>query len=62
MGRLTPAQQRVFERMLHGETSCEIGRRLKISANTVRNHIKVIYAAYRVRSHPKLLVKVLGKR
>jgi DNA-binding NarL/FixJ family response regulator len=54
---LTPAQQAVFELLLHGRGTDEIARTLGRSAFTVRNHIKAIFKAYQVSSRSALIVK-----
>lgn len=54
---LTPMQQRVFAMICSGLSTDAIAERLGRSRNTVRNHIKLIFKAYDVRSRSALVAK-----
>lgn len=56
---LTGAQRRVLRRLLRGESSVEIAAALDCSKWTIRNHTKAVLAAHGVRSHPKLMAKLM---
>jgi DNA-binding CsgD family transcriptional regulator len=55
--QLTPMQQRVFDMICAGLSTDAITDRLGRSRNTIRNHIKVIFKAYEVRSRSALVAK-----
>lgn len=55
---LPPMQQRVFEQLCQGLSTAEIAKNLGRSEFTVKNHIKLIFKAYHVRSRAALLAKV----
>lgn len=55
---LPPMQRRVLEEIQAGHDTAEIARRLGRSAHTVKNHIKMIFKAYKVNSRPALLAAV----
>ncbi len=55
--QLTPMQQRVFNMICAGLATDAIAERLGRSRNTVRNHIKLIFKAYDVRSRAALVAK-----
>jgi DNA-binding CsgD family transcriptional regulator len=52
---LTPAEARIVEALLHGQTVAMIAASLTVSVNTVRHHIKKIYGKIEVRSREELL-------
>ncbi|MDP9024989.1 MAG: helix-turn-helix transcriptional regulator, partial [Candidatus Eremiobacteraeota bacterium] len=62
VGRLTAAQTEVYRLLLRGLTTAEIATERGSSESTIRNHIKVIFKVFRVRSRPALLAaaSVLG--
>ncbi|MBV9270405.1 MAG: hypothetical protein JO165_04880 [Candidatus Eremiobacteraeota bacterium] len=55
---LPPMQRRVLEEIQAGHDTAEIARRLGRSSHTVKNHIKMIFKAYKVSSRPALLAAV----
>lgn len=55
--RLTPAERAVLAELLSGKSAKAIARGLGRSPYTVINHTRSIYAAFGVRSRPKLLVR-----
>ena len=57
---LTPAEQRVFTRLLGGLSEKQIALKLELSCHTVHNHIKKIYRAYRVNSSRELLARFIA--
>ena len=54
---LTPVQERVFKLLCAGKSTGEIASSLERSPFTVRNHMKLIFKAFRVKSRPALLVE-----
>jgi DNA-binding CsgD family transcriptional regulator len=58
---LPPMQQRVFEELCRGLSTAEIARNLGRSQYTVKNHIKLIFKAFGVRSRAALIAKVAGR-
>lgn len=59
---LPPMQRRVFERLCEGLSTAEIARQLQRSEYTVKNHIKLIFKSYGVKSRAELLAKVARSR
>lgn len=57
---LTPAEQCVAEHLFNGNTAEETARRLRVSLETVRTHIKRTYAKLGVSSREALLRKLRG--
>ena len=57
---MTTAESRVASMMISGATAEEIARALNISVETVRSHIKHIYAKTGVSSREALLSKLIG--
>lgn len=57
---MTQAESRVASMMIAGATAEEIARSLGISVETVRSHIKHIYAKTGVSSREALLSKLIG--
>lgn len=55
---LPPMQQRVFEELCKGYSTAEIAKNLNRSEYTVKNHIKLIFKAFGVKSRAALLVAV----
>ncbi len=58
---LTKAQRAVYELLVLGKSTAEIAEQQKRSEFTVRNHIKVIFKAFGVRSRPALLARASGR-
>jgi DNA-binding CsgD family transcriptional regulator len=54
--RLTPRQHQVLELLAHGRSTAEIAQALQITEDTVRNHIRYLLAALRVRSRLEAVV------
>ena len=52
---LGDAQRRVLDLLMTGLSEKEVARHLKISQNTVHNHVKAIYKIMGVNSRPELL-------
>jgi DNA-binding CsgD family transcriptional regulator len=58
---LPPMQQRVFEELCRGLSTAEIAKNLGRSQYTVKNHIKLIFKAYGVKSRAALIARVSGR-
>ncbi len=58
---LTAAQQRVLVELLAGLSEKAIAAKLDLSKHTVHNHIKAIYAEYRVNSRSELLARFITR-
>jgi len=56
--QLTPAEYRVLGEMIDGRTADAIARLMKLSIETVRSHIRHIYAKMRVSSREELFSKI----
>ncbi|WP_405218546.1 LuxR C-terminal-related transcriptional regulator [Agrococcus sp. Ld7] len=52
--RLTDREREVTQRLLHGTPTAEIARELWISTETLRGHVKAVYAKLGVSSRPEL--------
>lgn len=59
---LPPMQRRVFEHLCEGLSTAQIARQLDRSEYTVKNHIKLIFKTYGVKSRAELLAKVALRR
>jgi DNA-binding CsgD family transcriptional regulator/tetratricopeptide (TPR) repeat protein len=59
---LPPMQRRVFDHLCEGLSTAQIARQLDRSEYTVKNHIKLIFKAYGVKSRAELLAKVALRR
>lgn len=57
---VSPREWQVLERLRSGLRVATIARELRISPNTVRNHLKSIYRKLGVRSQTELLEKLQG--
>ena len=57
---LTPAQRRVLDGFLDGNTEKEIATRLELSQHTVHTHAKAIYRAYCVSTRAELIARHLS--
>ena len=58
--RLTPAQRRIAQHMLHGMTEREIANRISRSQHTVHEHVKAIYRGWNVRSRSEFMAAWLS--
>lgn len=56
--QLTPKQTLVLMRMISGESGDDIARAMQISVETVRTHVRDVYAKLRVSSREELFVRV----
>lgn len=56
--QLTPKQTEVLTRMISGESGEDIARAMRISVETVRTHVRDVYAKLRVSSREELFVRV----
>jgi DNA-binding CsgD family transcriptional regulator len=56
---LTYRERQVLQRVIAGEPSAEIAAQLHISANTVQDHLKAIFAKVGVRSRGQLVAQLL---
>ncbi|HKU67390.1 MAG TPA: helix-turn-helix transcriptional regulator [Candidatus Baltobacteraceae bacterium] len=59
---LPPMQHRVFEELRRGLSTAEIARNLGRSEYTIKNHIKLIFKAFGVKSRAALIAKVSRPR
>lgn len=59
---LTAAQERVLALLLGGLAEKTVAAQLDVSPHTVHNHVKRIYAAYRVNSRSELLSRFVARR
>jgi len=57
---LTPAQRAVYELLLRGLSTAQIAAEQQRSEFTVRNHVKVIFRAFGVKSRPALIARAMG--
>lgn len=55
---LPPMQQRVFEELCRGLATAEIAKNLGRSEYTIKNHIKLIFKAFGVKSRASLIARV----
>lgn len=56
--QLTPKQTQVLIRMISGEAGEDIAKAMRISIETVRTHVRDVYAKMRVSSREELFVRV----
>jgi DNA-binding CsgD family transcriptional regulator len=56
--QLTPKQTQVLVQMISGESGEDIAKALRISVETVRTHVRDVYAKLRVSSREELFVRV----
>jgi DNA-binding CsgD family transcriptional regulator len=56
---LTYRERQVLQRVIAGEPSAEIAAQLHISANTVQDHLKAIFAKVGARSRGQLVAQLL---
>jgi DNA-binding CsgD family transcriptional regulator len=56
--QLTPKQTHVLIRMVSGESGEDIAKAMRISVETVRTHVRDVYAKMRVSSREELFVRV----
>ena len=59
--RLTNREEEIAEMLATGLTAKEIGRRLKISSETVRSHTRNIYLKLRVKNKVELAGKMFRR-
>ena len=59
---LTPHEARIVQMLAEGDSYQEIGDRLGITINTVRNHIRRIYEKLQVHTKSKAVSKALRQR
>lgn len=59
LGRLSPAERRVFDLALDGRSTQAIAAELVLSEATVRSHLTRIYAKLEVRGRLELLARVV---
>jgi DNA-binding NarL/FixJ family response regulator len=58
LARLSQRERQVAELLAGGKTAKDVAAALGLSANTVRNHVKSIFAKLRVHSQVELLIKL----
>jgi len=58
---LSPAQKRVFDRLLTGLSEKEIAVVMGISHHTVHNHVREIYSRLGVKSRAELMARLLTR-
>jgi DNA-binding CsgD family transcriptional regulator len=54
---LPPMQAKVFEMLCRKKTTAEMAQELGLSQHTVRNHLKAVFKAYRVKSRSALVAE-----
>lgn len=59
--RLSPAELRVLDQLIHGLSNRDIAKRLFISVETVRSHIKNILAKFKVSSRTEAVSRALNE-
>ena len=52
---LTPAQRRVFWKLIDGKSEREVAEELGIARDTAHNHKRIIYDVFTVSTHPELV-------
>ena len=57
--RLTPRQRAVAELLCAEYSQRDISQRLKVSANTVRTHLRALYARLGVRSRVGVVIRLI---
>jgi len=57
--RLTPRQQEVLELLADGHSTAEMSKRLNISEDTLRNHVRFLLVELRVRTRLEAVVTAL---
>jgi DNA-binding CsgD family transcriptional regulator len=62
LGRLSPAEQRVFELVARGHSNREIADGLVLTEATVRSHLTRIYSKLEVRGRADLLSRLAAPR
>jgi DNA-binding CsgD family transcriptional regulator len=55
---LSPAEARVAQQMVTGRTLQDIAQSLGIAAQTVRNHLAVVYRKVGVKGHAQLVARL----
>ncbi len=60
--KLTRSERLVFELLCEGLSNKQIAEQLAISANTVRYHLKQVYAKLGVRSRARAIARVSAVR
>jgi DNA-binding NarL/FixJ family response regulator len=58
MARLTPRERQIVRALLAGRTNREIGERLGVREQTIKNHLSVIYGKVGVRNRLELALRV----
>jgi DNA-binding NarL/FixJ family response regulator len=59
--KLSPAQRRVLEYLLEGQTESQIAEHVDRSRHTVHDHTKAIYQTFGVRSRVQLVLLFSAK-
>lgn len=62
LSRLTKGERPVCDALVEGLSIHDTSKRLRISPNTTKTHIKRIYRRYNVHNQPQLIVAVLKER
>jgi DNA-binding NarL/FixJ family response regulator len=60
IGALSPRQHEILQLLAQGNTVKEIADQLRLSVETVRSYVKVVYQKLHVRSRTEALLKYLG--
>ena len=60
LGRLTPREQEVLQRLVEGRNNQEIALELVVSEKTVKSHLTSIYRKLNVRDRSQAIVTALG--
>jgi DNA-binding CsgD family transcriptional regulator len=59
LATLTPQERAIAFRLLHGERTPTIARELRISPNTVRNHLKAIFRKTNTTTQAELVARMM---
>jgi DNA-binding CsgD family transcriptional regulator len=57
---LSPRERQVLRHVIDGSPSVRIAADLRISANTVQDHLKSVFAKFGVRGRGQLVSRALG--
>jgi DNA-binding CsgD family transcriptional regulator len=58
---LTPRESELLRRLLGGDDTRHLARQMGLSAHTVQDHLKAVFAKTGTRSRPMLVARILGQ-